>query len=133
MQMTTYYSVPSSIDGLRVVQDPKLVITSVRNHTHCCRYEFGDSLYPILESGQFCELAPITEKVNVGDIVFCKVNGHYMTHMVDLVNESSGYCRIVDTSGNIFGWTKEIFAIATPIPYKMSENMAFVFDSSVYE
>lgn len=128
--MQKHYTIPSLIDGLLVIQEPSKVIECIKNHNHCCRFEFGNSLYPILTSGQFCELSPIVDGViNVGDIVFCKVNGIYMTHMVDVINEATGYCKIVDTMGNLFGWTKkeDVYALATPMNHKMIEEPFYAY------
>ena len=71
--------------------------------------EKGNSMSPILQSGQKHKLAPITLKnTNVGDIVFCKVKGHYYTHLVKAKNEKRG-CFIGNNRGGINGWTKNIY------------------------
>ena len=131
--MQKHYTIPSSLDGLLVIQDPSKVINCVKNHNHCCRFEFGNSLYPILKSGQFCELIPISDGIiDTGDIVFCKVNGVYMTHMVEIVNNATGYCKIVDTQGNCYGWAKkeDVYALAGPMEHVMSERPFYVFRES---
>ena len=45
--------------------------------------EKGNSMSPIIKSGQEHKLAPIKlEEVEIGDIVYCKVKGHFYTHLV---------------------------------------------------
>jgi len=45
--------------------------------------EKGNSMTPLIMSGQDHKLAPITiDKVEVGDIVYCKVKGSFYTHLV---------------------------------------------------
>ena len=47
--------------------------------------EKGNSMTPLIFSGQKHKLAPCTlEEAQVGDIVYCKVNGRYFTHLVKL-------------------------------------------------
>jgi hypothetical protein len=71
--------------------------------------ERGNSMVPLIMSGQEHRLAPATwEEVNVGDIVFCKVHGKYYTHLVKAKNNERG-CQIGNNRGGINGWTKQIF------------------------
>ncbi|MEO6302384.1 MAG: hypothetical protein ABIP51_04370 [Bacteroidia bacterium] len=45
--------------------------------------EKGNSMVPLITSGQEHELSPITiDKVEVGDIVYCKYKGNFYTHLV---------------------------------------------------
>lgn len=71
--------------------------------------EKGNSMTPRISSGQNHKLAPATiESVDVGDIVYCKVNGRYYTHLVKAKNASRG-CLIGNNKGGINGWTKNIY------------------------
>jgi len=71
--------------------------------------EKGNSMTPIIKSGQEHRLAPSKwEDVEVGDIVYCKVHGSYYTHLVKAKNEDRG-CLIGNNRGGINGWTKQIF------------------------
>lgn len=71
--------------------------------------EKGNSMTPIIKSGQKHKLAPIKLKdVNVGDIVFCKVKGNFYTHLVKAKNEKKG-CLIGNNKGGTNGWTKQVF------------------------
>ena len=52
--------------------------------------EPGNSMTPILKSRQPVLLVPVNlEDVNVGDIVYCKVKGHFYTHLVKAVSKKT--------------------------------------------
>lgn len=71
--------------------------------------EKGNSMFPLIKSGQDHKLAPTKlEDVEVGDIVYCKVSGRYYTHLVKAKDPLKG-CQIGNNKGNINGWTKQIF------------------------
>ena len=71
--------------------------------------EKGNSMTPLIKSGQEHKLAPVKyEDVSVGDIVYCKVHGRFYTHLVKAKNDDKG-CLIGNNKGNINGWTKQIF------------------------
>lgn len=71
--------------------------------------EKGNSMSPLVKSGQKHKLIPATLKdVEKGDIVYCKVNGNYYTHLVKAKNDEKG-CLIGNNKGGINGWTKQIF------------------------
>jgi SOS-response transcriptional repressor LexA len=70
--------------------------------------EKGNSMTPIIKSGQDHKLAPVKiEEVKVGDIVFCKVRGKYYTHFVKAKSDKG--CLIGNNKGGINGWSKQIF------------------------
>lgn len=71
--------------------------------------EKGNSMVPLIKSGQKHILAPIElSEVKVGDIVFCKVRGSYMTHLVSAINDIKG-AQISNNHGHINGWSKQIY------------------------
>ena len=71
--------------------------------------ERGNSMSPIIKSGQEHKLAPAELKdIEVGDIVYCKVKGNFYTHLVKAKNEKKG-CLIGNNRGGINGWTKNIY------------------------
>lgn len=71
--------------------------------------EKGNSMVPLIYSGQKHRLAPITlDKVKIGDVVFCKVRGNYYTHLVKAIDPVRG-CLIGNNRGHINGWTKNVF------------------------
>ena len=71
--------------------------------------EPGNSMLPLIKSKQPVKLAPTTwEKVEVGDIVYCKVRGNLYTHLVKAKDSNKG-CLIGNNKGHLNGWTKNIF------------------------
>lgn len=71
--------------------------------------EKGNSMVPLIKSGQEHMLAPITwVETQIGDIVYCKVKGRFYTHLVKAKNPDKG-CQIGNNKGGINGWTKQVF------------------------
>lgn len=71
--------------------------------------EKGNSMIPLIKSGQEHKLAPATwEEVKIGDIVYCKVHGNFYTHLVKAIDITKG-CQIGNNRGGINGWTKQIY------------------------
>lgn len=71
--------------------------------------EPGNSMLPIIRSKQPVKLAPVTwEQVQVGDIVYCKVQGRLFTHLVRAIDPKKG-CQIGNNNGYINGWTKQVY------------------------
>lgn len=71
--------------------------------------ERGNSMVPLIKSGQEHKLAPITwEEAQVGDIVYCKVKSKFYTHLVKAKNPDKG-CQIGNNKGGINGWTKQVY------------------------
>lgn len=71
--------------------------------------EKGNSMVPLIHSGQDHMLAPIKlEEVEVGDIVYCKVRGKFYTHLVKAKNEDKGLL-IGNNRGHNNGWTKQVY------------------------
>ena len=71
--------------------------------------EKGNSMTPILKSGEDHKLVPATwEDVEVDDIVYCKVKGYFYTHLVKAKNEEKG-CLIGNNKGGTNGWTKAVY------------------------
>lgn len=78
---------------------------------------YGQSMTPILKSGQPVIVAPLTEetKLEKNDIVFCKVNGHYYLHKISAVKNKSyqisnnhGHVNGTISRNSIFGKVVEI-------------------------
>lgn len=77
--------------------------------------EKGNSMVPLVKSGQEHRLSPITwEKCEVGDIVYCKVHGRFYTHLVKAKNLDKGL-QIGNNRGHINGWTKQVYGKVTEI------------------
>ena len=71
--------------------------------------EKGNSMVPLIASGQKHKLAPVNIKdVEKGDIVYCKVKGSWYTHLVKAINPDKG-CLIGNNKGRINGWTKQVY------------------------
>lgn len=71
--------------------------------------EKGNSMIPLIKSGQKHKLSPILiDDVIIGDIVFCKVKGNYYTHLVTAIDIIKG-CQISNNKGRVNGWTKNIY------------------------
>jgi SOS-response transcriptional repressor LexA len=71
----------------------------------CIIQGFGQSMTPILKSGQPVMVAPVTEEtpLDKGDIVFCKVNGHFYLHKILAVKNETTY-QIGNNHGHVNGW-----------------------------
>lgn len=71
--------------------------------------EHGNSMEPLIRSGQPHVLAPTTwEQAEVGDIVYCRVKGNYYTHLVKAKDKNRGV-QIGNNKGRINGWTKQVY------------------------
>ena len=77
--------------------------------------EKGNSMIPLIYSNQPHVLAPVTwAKCKPGDIVFCKVSGRLITHLVKAKNEKRGL-QIANNHGYVNGWTKQVFGIVVEV------------------
>lgn len=65
---------------------------------------FGQSMTPLLKSGQPAIVAPLTDKIVLkkNDIVFCKVRGHYYLHKISAIKNGCSY-QISNNHGNVNG------------------------------
>ena len=72
--------------------------------------ERGDSMIPKLFSGQKHILAPVKDwtEVEVDDIVYAKIKGRFLTHLVTAKDHKKG-CQISNNHGFVNGWTKSIY------------------------
>lgn len=68
----------------------------------------GQSMKPLIESGQLITIDPDVSNIQVGDIVFCKVNGNFYCHLVSAVGQDGRY-QISNNHNHINGWTKAIY------------------------
>ena len=72
-------------------------------------HERGNSMIPLIKSGQDHKLAPATlEDVEIGDIVYCKVKGNFYTHLVK-AKDIKKDVLIGNNKGGINGWTKAVY------------------------
>lgn len=79
---------------------------------------YGQSMTPLVRSGQAVEVAPITDDTQLkkGDIVLCKVRGHIYLHKISAIRDGEIY-QISNNHGHINGWTakKNIYGKVTKI------------------
>lgn len=75
----------------------------------------GNSMTPLIRSGQPVELTPITEREpRVGDAVLAKVKGHYYIHKVTAIGHDGRY-QIANNHGHVNGWTYRVFGVVTNV------------------
>lgn len=113
---------PKTIEGLRVIQDPKEMVEALKNGESFYHWEMGDSLSPLINNMEYCKITPcVPIDVKRGDCVFCVIKGDNgtewpMVHQVWEISNSSHngelWFKIGSTGTSIFGWTKEVYGIA---------------------
>ena len=127
---------PTTIDGLRVIQDPEEMEQALKNGESFYHWEFGDSMSPLIKNMEYCKITPcVPNDVKRGDAVFCVLThemsgGRWpMVHQVWEISDASHtnelWFKIGSTSSSIFGWTKEVYGIAkgTDIFQKFTAEM----------
>lgn len=118
LQEKKYVKSPKKIFDIKVVNDIQQAVEELENGNLIARFEYGDSMSPILSNGEYCIVEPIVdvEDVEEFDAVLCNVNGILMTHIVVQIliseNNKERYFLIGDSHKNIYGLTKEIYGIA---------------------
>lgn len=71
--------------------------------------EFGNSMTPLINSGQEHKIAPAKwGECKVDDIVYCKVNGRFYTHLVKQIDATRGLL-IGNNKGSFNGWTRNVY------------------------
>ncbi len=89
----------------------------LKNGEVCKVVGYGQSMTPILKSGQPVIVAPLTDdtKLEKNDIVFCKVNGHYYLHKISAIkglsyqiSNNHGHANGTVSRNQIFGKVVEI-------------------------
>ena len=115
--MKTYLKNVTTIDGLKVIADLNEAVETLLNGETVAHWEWGESMMPILESGQYVRLTPTYNHPKSGDIVLANVDGKWTCHLALMVNEASGWCLVGTTSGDVIGWSNNVLAIGKPMPY----------------
>lgn len=78
-------------------------ISELQNNKTISFRPHGNSMLPLIKSGQLCTLEPITDKeLLIGDIVLCKVSGRQFLHIITAI-EGTRY-RISNNKGHHNGW-----------------------------
>ena len=63
----------------------------------------GNSMTPKIKNGAFVTISPDVSEIKKGDIVFCKVKGHYYDgHLVSAVRGDQ--YQISNNHGHVNGW-----------------------------
>jgi signal peptidase I len=96
------------MDALFVVEKLK------RGETHETRAA-GRSMQPLVMDKERIRVRPIDREPEVGDIVFCKVNGRFMRHLIT-ARKGDQY-QISNNHGHVNGWTsrRSIYGFVEPI------------------
>lgn len=67
----------------------------------------GNSMTPLVKSGQLCTVAPITATLEKGDILLCRVNGNQYLHLCTAVQGDR--VQISNNHGHVNGWTAAVY------------------------
>lgn len=94
-------------------------IEKLKNGETFVTKEKGNSMIPLIYSNQPHVLAPASwEECKTGDIVYCKVRGGMITHLVTAKDEQRGL-QISNNHGHVNGWTKQVFGkVVEVLPVK---------------
>lgn len=68
----------------------------------------GNSMIPLIYSGQLITVSPDISNLEIGDIVFCKVSGKKYVHKITKINQDGRY-MISNNKGRENGWTNTIY------------------------
>lgn len=107
-----------TINNILIVNEINDAIEALKRKETIARFEYGYSMLPMIDNGEYCIVRPINslDEVKVGDAVVCKVYGVPMTHLVHAISDcgynGKKYFLIGSTSFHLNGWTDEIFGIA---------------------
>lgn len=79
-------------------------VEKLKSGKTCLVQGFGQSMTPILKSGQVCKVEPVTEDMILkkNDIVLCKVNGHVYLHKITAINGNR--YQISNNHKHVNGW-----------------------------
>ena len=84
-------------------KENQITAEHLRKGEICKVIGYGQSMTPILKSGQPVIVVPLTDDITLekNDIVFCKVNGHYYLHKISAIKNKS--YQISNNHGHING------------------------------
>lgn len=75
-------------------------------------------MVPLIRSRQLVTVSPVEPaKLEVGDIVLCRVSGTTYLHLVSAVDAANGRVQISNNRGRVNGWTTyaRVFGICTAV------------------
>lgn len=76
----------------------------------------GNSMIPIIKSGELCTVEPVgSVALTVGQVVLCKVRGKHYLHLISGVKPDQ--VQISNNKGFVNGWTplKNVFGVLTQV------------------
>lgn len=81
-----------------------ITIEKLKSGKTCLVQGFGQSMTPILKSGQVCKVIPVTNEtvLKKNNIVLCKVNGHIYLHKISAINGKR--YQISNNHKHVNGW-----------------------------
>lgn len=81
-----------------------ITVEHLKNGETCKVVGFGQSMTPILKSGQPVICVPVTKETELkkNDIVFCKVKGKYYLHKISSIKNGVSY-QISNNHGHVNG------------------------------
>ena len=84
-------------------KENKIAEDHLKNGEICAVTGYGQSMTPILKSGETVIVYPITDQIVLkkNDIVFCKVKGHYYLHKISAVKGKT--YQISNNHGHVNG------------------------------
>lgn len=84
------------------------------NKKSCLVHGIGNSMTPILKSGEVVRVNPITEDtvIKKGDIVLCRVNRNTYLHKVTGIKGNQ--YQISNNHGHVNGWTTKVYGKVQP-------------------
>lgn len=123
MKNFEYVTNPKTIGNIKVVNDENEALNALQNGETVMRFEWGDSMEPLLKNGEYAKLVPVQslDEIQIGDAVFCGIKdviGHeyLMTHMVRCISHTAKdgvMFQITDSWGRAnYGWTNKVYAKA---------------------
>ena len=86
-------------------KENKITAEHLRSGEECIVVGYGQSMTPILKSGQAVRMIPVEEDtlLEKGDIVLAKVNGHFYCHLIHAVKHNRTYL-IGNNHKHMNGW-----------------------------
>lgn len=86
-------------------KENQITAEHLRAGEECIVVGFGQSMTPILKSGQPVKCIPVTEDTELknGDIVLAKVNGHFYLHLIHSIKHNKTYL-IGNNHKHMNGW-----------------------------
>lgn len=105
---------PKEINGVKVSETYADAIDLLKSGKQTYKWEYGDSMFPILCSKEYCRIEPVKslEEIHENDAVLCVVDHFAMIHMVQKVFDTENKGRwflITTTTGRPFGITNIVY------------------------